>query len=38
VLARCREKAGADCTVVMEDNHFIKPIVTGRLKTRPNAN
>jgi hypothetical protein len=29
VLARCREKSGAECTVVMENNGLVTPIVTG---------
>jgi dienelactone hydrolase len=29
VLARCREKSGADCSVVMENNELVAPVVTG---------
>lgn len=29
VLARCREKSGADCSVVMENNALVAPVVTG---------
>ena len=29
VLARCREKSGADCSVVMENNALVTPVVTG---------
>lgn len=29
VLARCREKSGADCRVVMENNEFVGHVVTG---------
>jgi dienelactone hydrolase len=32
VLARCRENSGVECTVVMENHHPAKPIVTGALK------
>ena len=28
-LTRCREKSGAECTVVMENNQLAAPIVTG---------
>jgi dienelactone hydrolase len=31
VLASCREKSGADCTVVMENNRLVRPIVTGAI-------
>ena len=29
VLARCREKSGAECRVVMENNELVAPVVTG---------
>jgi dienelactone hydrolase len=29
VLARCREKSGVECRVVMESNELVAPIVTG---------
>ncbi len=29
VLARCREKSGAECSMVMEDNELVAPIITG---------
>jgi hypothetical protein len=29
VLARCREKSGAECRVVMENNELAAPVVTG---------
>jgi dienelactone hydrolase len=29
VLARCREKSGADCSVVMVNNELVAPVVTG---------
>jgi dienelactone hydrolase len=32
-LARCHEKSGAECTVVMENNNLVRPMVTGLLKT-----
>ncbi len=38
VLARCHEKSGAECTVVMENNGLIKPMVTGLLKTDAKSN
>jgi dienelactone hydrolase len=31
VLTSCREKSGADCTVVMEDNRLVRRIVTGAI-------
>src|SRR5262249_25643488 len=31
VLTTCREKSGGECTVVMEDNRLLRPIVTGAL-------
>ena len=38
VLARCNEKAGTECTVVMENNDFVKPIVTGLLNAETTEN
>ena len=38
VLKRCHEKSGAECTVVMENNHLVKPIVTGLLKSEAESN
>ena len=38
VLARCSEKAGADCSVVMENNDYVKPIVTGLLQGETTQN
>ena len=32
VLARCHEKSGAQCTVVMENNNLVRPVVTGQLQ------
>ncbi|MGE0038487.1 MAG: alpha/beta hydrolase family protein [Xanthobacteraceae bacterium] len=32
-LARCHEKSGAECSVVMENNNLVRPVVTGLLKT-----
>jgi len=32
VLANCREKSGGECTVVMENNATIRPIVTGAIE------
>jgi dienelactone hydrolase len=29
VLTRCREKSGAECIVVMENNELVTPVVTG---------
>jgi hypothetical protein len=34
VLTRCREKSGAECTVVMENNELVTPIVTGAATPR----
>jgi hypothetical protein len=31
VLSSCREKSGAECTVVMENNEVVRPIVTGAI-------
>jgi dienelactone hydrolase len=31
VLSLCREKTGADCTVIMENNALVRPIVTGAI-------
>jgi hypothetical protein len=28
-LANCREKSGAECAVVMENNGLVRPMVTG---------
>jgi dienelactone hydrolase len=33
VLERCREQSGADCTVVMENNQLVRPMVTGAAPT-----
>ncbi len=38
VLARCNEKSGAECTVVMENNHLVRPVVTGSLQAAPAEN
>ncbi len=37
-LARCSEKAGAECMVVMENHDLVKPIVTGLLKAEASEN
>jgi hypothetical protein len=31
VLTTCREKCGGDCTVVMENNRLVRPIITGAI-------
>jgi hypothetical protein len=31
MLTTCREKSGGECTVVMEDNRLLRPIVTGAI-------
>ena len=31
LLTNCREKSGADCTVVMENNELVRPLVTGAI-------
>jgi hypothetical protein len=38
VLARCNEKSGAECAVVMENNDLVRPVVTGLLKTEASDN
>ena len=38
VLARCQEKSGTECTVVMENDDLVKPVVTGLLKTDAESN
>jgi dienelactone hydrolase len=34
LLARCRDKSGADCSVVMENNTLAAPVVTGAMTPR----
>jgi len=34
VLTRCREKSGAECTVVMENNELVTPMITGAATPR----
>jgi dienelactone hydrolase len=34
VLTTCREKSGGECTVVMENNQLVRPVVTGALTPR----
>ena len=36
VLANCSKKSGANCTVVMENNGLVRPVVTGSLQTEAN--
>jgi dienelactone hydrolase len=31
LLTNCREKSGAECTVVMENNELVRPLVTGAI-------
>jgi dienelactone hydrolase len=31
LLTNCRERSGADCTVVMENNELVRPLVTGAI-------
>ena len=31
LLTNCREKSGAECTVVMENNEIVRPLVTGAI-------
>lgn len=31
LLTNCREKSGAECTVVMENNEVVRPLVTGAI-------
>ena len=31
LLMNCREKSGAECTVVMENNELVRPLVTGAI-------
>jgi pimeloyl-ACP methyl ester carboxylesterase len=31
VLANCREKSGGECTVMMENNELVRPVVTGAI-------
>jgi hypothetical protein len=31
VLTTCREKSGGECTVVMENNELVRPMVTGAI-------
>src|SRR5262249_16500178 len=33
VLDRCREQSGAECTIVMENNALVRPMVTGAAPT-----
>jgi hypothetical protein len=37
VLTRCRERAGADCSVAMENNELVLRIVTGAIKSEATA-
>jgi dienelactone hydrolase len=37
VLASCREKSGGECTVVMENNTTVRPIVTGAIEPNTTA-
>lgn len=32
LLTRCREKSGAECTVAMENNEVVLPVVTGAIE------
>ncbi len=38
VLARCNEKSGAECTVVMENNRMVRPLVTGAVESKVKQN
>jgi len=31
LLTNCRERSGAECTVVMENNELVRPLVTGAI-------
>ena len=31
-LAKCQEKSGAECTVMMENNELVRPLVTGAIE------
>jgi pimeloyl-ACP methyl ester carboxylesterase len=31
LLTNCRERSGAECTVVMENNELVRPVVTGAI-------
>jgi len=31
LLMNCRERSGSECTVVMENNELVRPLVTGAI-------
>jgi hypothetical protein len=31
LLTNCRERSGSECTVVMENNELVRPLVTGAI-------
>ena len=37
LLTNCRERSGAECTVVMENNELVRPLVTGAITPKVTA-